>query len=71
MSDMSKHIFVIPMVLSMTTLYSLGQNAKNEVKQDFASYVMPLVLAMLSCDANYIKNGIICSLIKTMCDMTL
>ena len=46
-------------VLSMATLYSLGHNNQNEVKQDFFSHIMPLAPALLSCDANCITNGTI------------
>ena len=45
---MSIHIFVMPMVLSMASLHSLGHNNQNEVKNDFFSHLMPLVPAPFS-----------------------
>ena len=51
---MSEHIFVMSMVLSMAPLHSLDHNDQNNVKN-----VMPLVPALLSCDANCIINGTI------------
>ena len=49
---MSRHNFVMLMVLSMTPLHSLGHNNHSEVKHHFFSHVMPLVPALLSCDDN-------------------
>ena len=37
---MCGHMFVIPMVLIMTQLHSLGHNDQNEVKYDFLIHVM-------------------------------
>ena len=55
----SRYIIVVPMVLPMAPLYSLGPNDQNEVKHDFYSYVMPLIPPLLLRDANYITTGII------------
>ena len=53
------HINVMPMVLSMVPLHLLGCNDISEVKHDFFRHVIPIVLALLPCDANCIINGII------------
>ena len=63
---MSRHIFVMPMVLYMALMYFRPQYSK-WVKHDFLSQGMPLVPAMQPCDANYIINATI-SFIR---DMTL
>ena len=66
---MSRPIFVMPMVLQMTLLHSLGHNNKNEVKHDFLSLVKPLIPALLSW-----INGTIFYYVKTKetrCDVTL
>ena len=57
--DMSRHIFVMPMVFSMAPLHSLGPNDQNEVKHDFFRYLVPLVPALLACDTNWIIKDII------------
>ena len=44
---MSRHIFVIPMVFSMSPLHTLGNSDQNEVKHDVFIHVMPLVTALL------------------------
>ena len=54
---MSIHIFVMQMVLSMAKLHLVGHSNQNEVKHDFFSHMRPLLLALLSCDANCIITG--------------
>ena len=56
---MTRHVFVMSMVLSMAPLHSLPQNHQNEVEHDFDSHVIPFEPALLSCDANCIINFII------------
>ena len=56
------HSFVMPMMLSMAPLHSLGHSHQNEVKHDFFSPVIPLAEALLLGDANCIINGTIFSL---------
>ena len=56
---MSRHISLWCQLLSMVPLHSLGNNDQNKVKHDFFNHVMPLVTALLSCDANCIINGTI------------
>ena len=46
--DMSRHIFGMPIMLSMTPLHSLSYSDKNKMKHDFLSYVIPLVPSLLS-----------------------
>ena len=60
--DMSKQCldtFVMPMVLSVASLHSLGNKYQNEMKHDFLSHLIHLLIALLSHDANSIINGII------------
>ena len=54
---MSRNIFVIPKMLSVAALNSLGHNDKNKVKHDFFNHVMPLESALLSCDASCIVSS--------------
>ena len=56
--DISKQWLDIS-VMPVIPMYSLDHNEKNEVKNDFFSYVMPLVPALLSCDAKCTINGTI------------
>ena len=49
--QMSRHIFVIPIVLSMAPLHSLSHNDQNKVKHDVFSTVIPFV-PEVPCDAN-------------------
>ena len=56
---MSRHIFVMPMVLSLASLLALGQGDQNEVKHNVFSHMMPLIIALLSCVANCIINDTI------------
>ena len=58
----SRPIFMMPMVLSMAILHSLGHNDQNDMKHLLFSQLIPLLPALLSKDANCIINGIISSL---------
>ena len=53
---------VMPIVLSMAPLHSLGQDNSNEVQHDLFGHVTLLVLASASCIANSIVNDTIESL---------
>ena len=47
------------MASSMAPLYSLGEDDQNEIQHDFFGHLMPLALALTSCDADSIINGTI------------
>ena len=55
---MSRHVFRVPMLLSMSPLHLLGNNDQNEVKYD-SVYVIPLEPELASLHANGIRNDII------------
>ena len=62
MSKKSRHIFVMPMALSIAPLHSLNHNDQNNMKHGVFSYVMQLVPALLSCDANVSSIVSVCLL---------
>ena len=56
---MSRHTFVIALLLAILSLHLLGHNDQSEVKHDFFSHVMPLIWELLLYNANGIINGTI------------
>ena len=55
---MSRHIFGMPVLLSMTPLHFLGHNDQKELKHD-SVHVMTLALMLASHDAISIVKGTI------------
>ena len=47
------------MALSITLLYALGQDNCNKVQLNFFGHVMPLILLLVSHDANSVISGTI------------
>ena len=59
--ELSRHIIVMPVVLSMAQLNLLGHNDQIKEIYDFLNHVMSLVPVVLKCDAKCIINdSILC-----------